>query len=81
VSVFYNSNFSKTSTNPLNSNKELRFSSTLLEGFEFDHLRLFNSNFLISLTTTKSSNSLTVHNLALVKQELGTVSTPLKFRI
>ena len=80
VSPFYNSNCLNLSSDNSASSFSQDSSSMLLEGYEFDHLKLFNSNFLISLTATKSSNSLTVHNISNVSQNSSEFNTQLRFK-
>ena len=79
VLPFYNSSVVLISKKNISTLENQDLNGMLLEGYEFDHLKLFNSNFLISLTTSKSSNALNVHNLSKYSTNLSTSREALKF--
>lgn len=78
---FYNSSPTVVFDKKLYTPKNLDTNNMLLEGYEFDHLKLFNSNFLISLTTSNSSNELSVHNLSSSSTNLSLLNKSLKFKL
>jgi hypothetical protein len=80
VSAFYSSNTLTTLEEGVSSFTKQDLNAILLEGSEYDHLKFFNSNFLTSLTATKSSNALTVHNIAHISRNSNDLNNHLKFR-